>query len=652
MSAICALFRFDGAPVPAARIGTLLDALGEYGTEAGSWAPETAAAPVALGCRPWRVTAEDAWYRPPLFSADGQLALVADARIDNRMELASALGIPAGETAHLPDAAFILAAYQAWGAEGTRRLLGDFAFALWDQRRRALVSARDGVGMRVLFYHHTPQQIALATSAHALTALPEVRARLNLQKVAEFLVLLPNQESTFFEGILRVPPGYTLTATEEGIRLEQFWSPEPKRTLSLGSDREYEEGFLEVFGEAVRARLRSTGPLGVMASGGLDSSSVAVVAAAQLREQGLSLPTFHAAPRAGFQGAMRRGMVADESGDVEAIARLHPNIDLRIRRPNGRTPFDDIEDSFLMTGSPPRNPVNVAWFDGIYAAASAEGFRVMLAGHKGNATISYNGLRSLPDAVRHGHWTHAWQEACALARATGAGRRDVFRDRVFAPLTPPFLSRWTRRLTGARAAPVWDAAASAVNLDFAGSIGLADRVQAARRDESNVGRLGDIDYRIAILRGGADVLDTYSGFRPWFGIETRDPTGDMRVIEYCFSVPGSQYLHQGVTRSLIRRAMQGRLPDQIRNRTTIGAQSADWTEWLPGLRELFVAELDQLDRSDTAKRCLDLPLLRSLVDRWPTQLGVQHQREYLLLLPRGIMMGRFIRWFETTYPAP
>jgi asparagine synthase (glutamine-hydrolysing) len=497
----------------------------------------------------------------------------------------------------------------------------------------------------VLFYHHSPQQLALATSAHALTTLPGVPAKLNLQKVAEFLVLLPSQEGTFFEGILRVPPGHTLTATAEGMRLEQFWSPEPKRMLVLGSDREYEEGFLEVFGNAVRARLRSTGPLAIMASGGLDSSSVAAVAAAQLRDQGRTLPTFHAAPRAGFQGAIGRGMVADESGEVEAIARLHPNIDLRIRRTNGRTPFDDIEASFLMTGSPPRNPVNVAWFDGIYAAASAEGIRVMLAGHKGNATISYNGLRSLPDAVRHGHWVLAWHEACALARETGAGRRDVFRTRIFTPLTPPHLSALARRLTGAQRAP----AASGVNPGFARGIGLADRVQAARRDDSTVRRLGDIDYRIAILRGGADVLDTYSGFRPWFGIETRDPTGDQRVVEFCFSVPGSQYLHNGVTRSLIRRAMAGRLPDQVRNRTTIGGQSSDWTEWLPSLRPVFAAELDLLGHSETASQCLDLPRLRSLLDQWPDQLGVQHQKEYLLLLPRGIMMGRFIRWFEATY---
>jgi asparagine synthase (glutamine-hydrolysing) len=153
MSAIGAVFRFDGAPVPAPRVASLLDAMAEYGPELGSWAPDAAASPVGLGCRPFRVTAEDAGYRPPLISPDGQVVLVADARIDNRGELGAALGFDAGTAAGLPDAGFILAAYQAWGRSAFRRLIGDFAIILWDQRQRALLAARDGPGQRVLFYH-------------------------------------------------------------------------------------------------------------------------------------------------------------------------------------------------------------------------------------------------------------------------------------------------------------------------------------------------------------------------------------------------------------------------------------------------------------------------------------------------------------------
>src|SRR5690606_6742271 len=128
----------DGEPVPASHAATLLRAMCEYGDESSLWAPETPGAPVALGVIPWRVTPEDAGYFAPVRSRDGRIVLVADARIDNRPELLSALGIPAGDAAEMCDAAIILAAYEAWGSASPRRLLGDFAFVAWDGRRREL----------------------------------------------------------------------------------------------------------------------------------------------------------------------------------------------------------------------------------------------------------------------------------------------------------------------------------------------------------------------------------------------------------------------------------------------------------------------------------------------------------------------------------
>ncbi|MGI8843004.1 MAG: asparagine synthase-related protein [Gemmatimonadaceae bacterium] len=649
MSAIGAVFRHDGAPVPASEMAMLLGSMSEYGTEATMWSPGSDSAPVALGCIPWRVTPEDAWYRGPVHSADGRLVVVADARIDNRAELAAELGIPAAEAATLPDAAFILAAYDAWEQDCARHLLGDFAFVLWDQRQRALICARDVMGQRVLFYHATSTRIALATTAHALVSLPDVPARLNEQKVADFLVLLQRPEITFFEGILRLPPAHTMRVDASGVRLEPYWSAEPIKKIEFGSNEEYLEGFLDVFGQAVRSRLRCDGEVGIMASGGLDSSSVAVVAAEQLREQGRGLTTFHAAPRVGLQVALRRDQIADESADVEAIARMHPNIDLRIRRPDGRTPFDEIETLFRMTGALPRNPGNVAWFTAIYAAARSEGLKVLLAGHKGNATISHTGDRSLRDSAARGQWGRVWREVHAIARATGQGRRNVFERQVVMPLVPSFLSAARRTLARQPTSTTWEDNSSAINPEFARAMLVEERVREARRDSDTIRRMTDRNFRLTVLANSADGLDVYSGFRPWFGVETRDPTGDRRVIEYCFGVSGAKYLQNGVNRWLIRSAMAGRLPDQVRLRTTFGAQDADWPELLPSMRNEIKDELDRLDRSETAKRCLDLPRMRSLVERWPEQFGRRQEKEYYLLLLRGVMMGRFIRWFEETY---
>jgi asparagine synthase (glutamine-hydrolysing) len=179
VSAICGIFRFDRAPASRGEIGQLLEALRHFGDEPQSWALESADSPIALGSRLRRVAPEDAYYRPPLHSADDRLVLVADARIDNRAELGTALGISPREATQVSDAAFILAAYQAWESDAPRRLIGDFAFALWDQRHRRLFCARDGMGLRVLYYHLSAQRIAFATAPFALTALIDVPSRLN-----------------------------------------------------------------------------------------------------------------------------------------------------------------------------------------------------------------------------------------------------------------------------------------------------------------------------------------------------------------------------------------------------------------------------------------------------------------------------------------
>jgi asparagine synthase (glutamine-hydrolysing) len=387
----------------------------------------------------------------------------------------------------------------------------------------------------------------------------------------------------------------------------------------------------------------------MMVSGGLDSSSVAVTAAAQLGEAGCTLPTFHAAPREGFKGAVSRGWVADETGDVRAIAARYPNIELHIRRPDERTPLDDADESFRMTGAPPRNPGNAPWVYGIYRSAAAQGVRAMLVGNKGNATISHTGIQTIRDSLVRGEWRRVWREVHAVARATREGRRSVVRRTIVEPLTPVALAAAARRLKQGRPVPIWEATFSAINPEFARERKVSERAKATRRDYLITRRMGDLEFSTTVLTSGADVNDLYSGYRPWFGVETRDPTADRRVIEYCFGIPRNQYLRNGVTRSLIRRAMEGRLPDEVRNRTTIGAQAPDWIEWLPGLRGEISAELDRLDRSDTARRCLDLPRMRALVDRWPSTLTVRHASDYYMLLLRGLMMGRFIRWFEHTY---
>jgi asparagine synthase (glutamine-hydrolysing) len=270
----------------------------------------------------------------------------------------------------------------------------------------------------------------------------------------------------------------------------------------------------------------------------------------------------------------------------------------------------------------------------------------MLNGGNGNLTISYTGMRSIRDMARRGRLIAAIREARALARVRGQRPGDVVRDQILRPLIPDGALRLARRMRGRKPAPIWERSVSAIRPEFARAMQLEETERARREDENTVERMPADEYRLHVLASGGDALDTYHAMRAWYRLETRTPTTDVRVIEFCVSLPGSQYLRHGHDRLLVRRSMRGLVPDSILQRRTRGAQAADWPLWFDRMRPDIVAELNRIEQNETARRLLDVERMRSLVERWPSRFGLEHVGDYDLLLMRGVMMGRFIRWFE------
>ena len=133
-----------------------------------------------------------------------------------------------------------------------------------------------------------------------------------------------------------------------------------------------------------------------------------------------------------------------------------------------------------------------------------------------------------------------------------------------------------------------------------------------------------------------------------WGIDTRDPTADKRVFEFCAAVPPEQFLVGGQGRSLIRRAMRGRLPQSTLERLEKGTQAADWYESLKAIRPQLAAELALLERSPGARQLLDLDLLRGALDAWPetAEAAALQSGVYQSAIPRGMAVGYFIRRIE------
>jgi asparagine synthase (glutamine-hydrolysing) len=603
---------------------------------------------VGLGYVSSQVTPEGDYEQQPLLSNDSQVVLVADARLDNRAELMRLLNITPEQARILSDSGFILKAYEKWSYDCPQYLLGDFVFIIWNSHTSKLFCARDHLGNRILFYYRSPSLLAIATAPRGLFALADIPRRLNETKIADFLVLSGEQTASFYQDIERLPAAHSLLADQANLSTWRYWSPDSIKQFNYASDMEYIEAFHEIFDEAVRCRLDSTLPTGVLLSGGLDSPSVASTAARQLAMSGQRLVAFTAGPRSGFSEVEASSYYNDETPYVEQIGQMWPNLDINYIHGAEHTPLDDLDHLYHVLEAPLFNPCNRSWIETALGSAQRLNLRVLLTGQNGNATISYDGFSLLPSLFLGGHWLRLMRELQRLAIQNGSSVWELFKSTVLVPLLPTTVW-WRYRRWRDRLPHLWSTY-SAINPKFAEQIALNERLLRLGEDPTHRLPSNGGKYRARLLSNGiiADAYDVYQAWRTHFGVELRDPTADKRVVEFCLALPESQYLRDGQSRSFIRRATEGLLPDVVRWQTRCGIQAADWYEGLQAAHDQVVTLLTRLERSDTAQRCLDLPRLRRLVENWPQDnwTDTNITREYRFLLLRGLMVGGFILWVE------
>jgi len=648
VSAIFGLVALRDDRLPGQALEAMRSALADFGGDGGGvWAFGGA----GLGQQLKFVTSEDRFERQPHVSTDGLRVLVSDGRIDNRPELCRELGLPARV---VPDSAFILAAYERWGTDCGQHLVGSFSFAIWDAALKRLLLAQSPFGAKPVFFHQAAGFFAFATMPRALFALPGVPRRLCLESIADSLILVPLEPgSSLFQDIRSLEPGHALTVDRRGCQVRAFWRPELRHELRLRRDEEYVEAFTERFDRVVADHLRSLSPVGVLMSGGLDSTSVAATAAPLLARRGEHLAAFTAAPRAGYREPGAPNWLVDEAPLASTVAARYENVDLSVTRSEGLFFLDGLDRFLDAAEMPYEAPGGRVWYEGIMAEAQRRGIRVLLTGKSGNWTVSWNGGGLIRSLVGTGRWAAAWRETRALA-PTGP-----VRPAAGALVRGGLISRlpWRVQLAIARrrngddplnASEGWWAPMSPIHPEFARAQSVAERSRARACDywfrrrvdtpERRFGRLMHVQ-RLAGINGACQAL---------YATDIRDPTADTRIAEFCLSVPEDQYRRAGVSRWLIRRAMAGRLPAEVLASPRRGIDTADWFERMSGARAQVFDTLHLLEQSQTASTVLDLPRMRRLAEQMDQQASdpVQRMTDYRHVLERGLMMGRFLCWFE------
>lgn len=642
MSAIGGVLRFDGGPVSRSDLERMANALRPHGPDRSGL---LVSGTVGLVHVLMRMTPEDLFERQPLKAASGEL-LAADLRLDNRDDILDRIGVSPQQAMSWPDSRIALAAWEKYGDDVWALLHGPFAIAIWNARKCALTLGRDHLGLAPLMYYRNSRFFAFASMPKGLFALPDVPRELSRDKMADFLVLNhADHVTTFYRDVLRVPPAHLMTVTANGNAAQRcYWSVADIRPVRLNSDQDYADGLRDCLDRAVRRQMRSAHPIGCFLSGGLDSSSVAALAARALGEKGQRLSAFTHVPREGFDGAVPTGRYADEKPYVEEIRSLAGNIDVTYVRSDEVDDFGDLERLFIFVEMPLRNPTNMGWILAIPRLARAQGRRVLLSGQWGNFTISWSGWSQVADHLLKGRFLTACRQYMQYYRHSSESRSVVFRRLFVEPLVPDRIARWARYWRHGPSpawlshAPVRPEHALAMDIDSRAQRVGHDFLYRMRRDE-RVRMLTPVDY----------FGEWRAGEQAFHGVETRDPTADLDVIAYCFGVPPEQYLVEEIDRSLIRRAMWGLLPESVLTNRLIGLQSPDWYERLHARRETMLAEIEELARSSLVSDMIDLDRLKRAVHNWPA--SDWHRRstieEYQLALTRGIGGGRFLRWYES-----
>ena len=639
MSGIAGLIRFDGRNVTRRDLERAANAINQYGPDR---VEIIARDNYGLAHALMRMTPADRFDRQPYQDGSGSI-ITADLRLDNRDNLLAQIGMSPAEAAEWPDSRLLLSSWQKLGDDIWPTLRGPFAVAIWDPRSRCMTLVRDHLGLNVVTWHRGRGFLVFASMPNALFAFDDVPRELCEKKLADFLVLNhADHATTMYRNVFRVPPAYVLHVKPDGsIAQRRYWSPADIKDIRLRSDSAYAEGLRDCLDRAVRRQMRSIHPIGCLLSGGLDSSSVSVLAAHALGEKNQRLAAFTGVPGRDFNGPVPDGCYADETPYVEAIRKKAGNIDIDYVHTDACDDFAQLERFFTALDGPVRNPTNFGWTMATLQRARAQGRRVLLGGLHGNYTISWDGWSQASGHLARGRLLLAYRQWRQFYRNTPYSSWTALRKLLIEPLIPGRLGDWTRRHRSA----TWREHAP-IRAEFAAEMAVESRARTVghdflyrmRRDERVKG-LAQVDY----------LGDWQAAEKAFTGVEVRDPTADIDVVSYCFGIPTEQYLAEGIDRSLIRRAMWGLLPEPVLTNRLSGLQGADWHRKLEARRGELAQELNELSKSALVRRAIDLGRLERAVKDWPR--GGWHKaevfHEYNLALTRGLAGGRFIRWIES-----
>jgi asparagine synthase (glutamine-hydrolysing) len=485
----------------------------------------------------------------------GPCSAFFDGLLYNRAELAERL-----ELRDATDTELVLHAYTRWGEDALlRELSGIYALVLGDRGRERAICIRDRVGSYPLFYVDAGGELLLSTSIDVLLRDPRVSSAINRAALADHLAhRWPDPGETYFAAIRRVPPGHALVAEPGRTRVSRYWSP-------LGKDGEVDwvaEDELERFDElldAAVARFVRLGPTGIYLSGGLDSVSVAAIAADVSRKIGQPAPL-----------ALSLGFSHEEANEQAIQRGVASALDL----PQLLVPLEEaagpegLMAAMLELNRNSPAPVVNMWlpaYNHLALAARDRDCRVILSGHGGDEWLTVTPYYAadlilaldLPGLFRL--WEHERRSYPVPARTLARNLAWRFGVRPLVGTAAARVVPWAvdyRRRRAARAVPRWIAPDQALRQELVeraiASLPIPPKPGQVYLSEMNEG----LDHALVAM----ELEEAFDGGRR-LGLRFGHPFFDSDLLAFLYRTPPELLNRGGMAKGLVRGMLARRFPE-------------------------------------------------------------------------------------------
>ncbi|MGH9379706.1 MAG: asparagine synthetase B family protein [Thermoanaerobaculia bacterium] len=520
----------------------------------------------------------------------GRYTAVLDGTLDNRSELASELGLECDPTDPPRPEEVVVAAYERWGVDSAARLVGELAVILWDARERTVFALRDAFGCRELFYRRRENRLLIASQLQMLVERP-APSDVDEDYVADFLAKqFFYTARTPIRSVRRLQSAHWLTFAAGQLTTQRYWSL-PDRDHDLPDDVDSAESFLELLREGVERCLLTDGRTWAELSGGLDSSSIVCLAHEilqqrpdRLRDFGTLTMTYHSTPQSDEREWSRA--VVERTG----IRNVEVPCDDRF--------FEGMEEASLYRNEPHFGILCHPMFEAEAKALHEAGVDSVLSGARAESVVLSDSVPPvhLADhlrALRFGSFLRElrrWQRGMKqplLNLALRFGLWPLLRPRLFysSPEDKGGVDAWVDR-------------------DFARRMELGARAQRGHLTERFSSRA-----RQVVAEGLARSEQMVArGLGDW-AFEMRHPFLHRPLVERAMEIPWEQKVSPDENKPLLRRAMEGRMPEPVRTRRgTRGpgpagykAYAARWSAIEPVVSSSLLVEMGYLDRAEFTK---------------------------------------------------